>query len=95
MRAADEMLARALAARGACRIVAAEQRRWASVTFTGARHRLRLELDGAGAEAFLDGIGEAEFDLGDHLLADLVVTGREAEAEGVAVAIEALTIEAN
>jgi hypothetical protein len=43
-------------------------RPWASITFSGERHRLILCLPGPGAraaaETFLDGLGERDFTLG-------------------------------
>jgi hypothetical protein len=74
-------------------------RRWASITFTGARHRLLLTLRGEGAgpaaDAFLDGLAEREFALAGQIVVDIAATRDERE-EGervVRLTIEALTVE--
>lgn len=67
---------------------------WASVTFTGARHHLRVVAPASPAlNAWLAGLPEAEFHLRGHLVADLAVaaeahTGGQAEAT-----LEILTVE--
>lgn len=81
------------------RVEELETRSWASVTFSGARHRLRLRLSGAGAAAaagrFLDNLGEAEFVLRGHILADIALAGDpQAETnETIVFELEALTVE--
>ncbi len=51
---------------------------WASITFTGARHRLQLLFDGAEAieagERFIVLLPEHEFDIPGQLVADAAVT---------------------
>lgn len=68
--------------------------RWASATFTGARHELALDLPaGAAAQAWLAALPEAELTLRGHLVADLKLI-RSTTANGqVALVIEALTVE--
>lgn len=67
---------------------------WASVTFTGARHRLRVAAPVSPTlDAWLAALPEAEFRLRGHLVADLAVaedarTGGQAE-----VTLEILTVE--
>ncbi|TMJ17275.1 MAG: hypothetical protein E6G94_01940 [Alphaproteobacteria bacterium] len=72
-------------------------RRWASITFTGARHevRFRIEGDEAGEVAgrFVAGAAAAEFAMRGHLLADLAVVAEERVPGGVRIALEALTVE--
>jgi hypothetical protein len=72
-------------------------RSWASVTFTGARHSVSLRLEGhrAGqaADAFLDGMDEAEFDLRDHILADIVLVRQVRDEASVRLFLQALTVE--
>jgi hypothetical protein len=73
-------------------------RSWASITFTGERHRLNLCVPGPGAaaaaEAFLDGLAEREFTLRGHILADIAAAQVEHEADGqVRLTLEALTVE--
>lgn len=103
---AAEALARALRGQfagfaGTVEIDEIASRRWASITFTGARHRLGLRLAGAGARAaagaFLDGLGEREFNLRGHIVADIALKG-EVAADGedaVRFTLEALTVEAD
>jgi len=75
-------------------------RSWASVTFSGARHRIDFTLAGAeagaAADALLGNLAEAEFDLRGHILADLsLVSENRGEADKVRIALEALTVEDN
>ena len=84
---------------GAFRVDELSSRAWASVTFSGARHRVAFSLEGAGAgaaaDAFLDRLEETEFDLRGHILADiaLVRADRSAAGDKVKVTLEALTVE--
>jgi hypothetical protein len=68
-------------------------RSWASVTFTGTRHKVTLSLDAAAAARFRDGIEEAEFNLPGHILADIAVASQAREGDEVRIALEALTVE--
>lgn len=73
-------------------------RPWASITFSGERHRLVLRLPGPGAdaavEAFLDGLAEREFALRGHILADIEPIAVDREDEGqIRLTLEALTVE--
>jgi hypothetical protein len=75
-------------------------RPWASITFSGERHRLVLCLPGPGAQAavdaFLDGLEEREFALRGHILADIEATGVQRDADGqIRLTLEALTVEAD
>lgn len=76
-------------------------RPWASITSSGKRHVLRLRLEGDGAaaaaDAFLDGLAEREFDLCDHILADIVLISDERAHGGafVRLGLEALTMAAD
>ena len=73
-------------------------RAWTSVTFSGARHRLRLRLEGAeaGPAALkLSRLDEDELELRGHVLADLVVAVEEEAGDEVHLGIEALTVEAD
>lgn len=103
---AAEALARSLRGQfagfaGAVEIDEIASRRWASITFTGARHRLSLRLAGAGAraaaDAFLDGLGDREFDLKGHVVADIALEGEVAQdgEDAVRLTLEALTVEAS
>ena len=70
---------------------------WASATFRGMRHMITLRFvgtDAAGrAGRMADGMDAIEFDLPGHLVADITVTGRQEDDDGVALTIEALTVE--
>ncbi len=68
---------------------------WASVTFSGARHELRMQLSGLSGGGLLAGIGEREFDLPGHILIDIVASEIEREGEDALVTIEALTVVAD
>lgn len=72
---------------------------WASVTFTGARHRLLVLLDGEGAVGaaaeFLRDLPELDFAIAGHIVADLLLIAEERRDGGAyaALELEALTIE--
>ena len=68
---------------------------WASATFTGVRHELRLRLSGRGVEAMIAGIGEREFDLPGHILIDMGATEISRDHGGRWLALEALTVTAD
>jgi hypothetical protein len=65
-------------AQGRATVVTHSEKRWASVTFTGARHRLELLFDGPEAieagELFIAFLPEHEFDIPGQLVADATVT---------------------
>ncbi|MBC2778420.1 hypothetical protein [Parasphingopyxis marina] len=70
---------------------------WASITFSGARHRIALRLEGASApdaaRAMSEGLDYAEFDLGAYILVDIAVAETRLAGDGVHLVIEALVIE--
>ena len=92
-------LIRALAHRAGAQPAIEEiaSRPWASITFTGARHRIALRYTGPDASALAarmcDGLNHAEFDLGRHLLVDIDVVERKEEDAGCRILLEALTVE--
>ena len=79
--------------------IAVEQVDWASVTFTGARHKLRLTLDGDGAVGsaadFLEKLPDLDLPIRGHIVADIALVAEERGDNGryVALDLEALTIE--
>jgi len=76
------------------RIVEASWVPWASVTFSGARHRLVLELDASVvAQAWLVALPDLELPIRGHLVADLQVVTVETMDGVLRAAIEALTVE--
>ena len=72
---------------------------WASVTFAGARHELRVTLEGQGAlgaaSDFLAEMPEIDLPLRGHIVADLALIAEERRDGGdyVCLELEALTIE--
>jgi hypothetical protein len=72
-------------------------RRWASVTFQGARHQLVFRLEGEGAEAaaahFLSGLDVRNFELRGHLLADVSLVAEERRRGFARIRLDALTVE--
>ncbi len=81
------------------RVEPVSQTDWASVTFTGARHRLRVTLAGEGAVGaaadFLGKLSDLELPISGHLVADVALVAEERGDNGryVALELEALTIE--
>lgn len=77
--------------------------RWASLTFTGQRHRLDLRLTGhpdrieAARRAITARLCGAEFDLKGHIVADMALvaseTCRDGDLESCSMCFEALTVE--
>ncbi len=84
------LVASAAAAGVALSVEGARATEWASATFVGARHHLRLALSGGAAAVadWLDALPETELPMPGHLVADLIVTAR---GDGTA-AIEVLTV---
>ena len=74
---------------------------WASVTFCGARHHLRVALRGPGAVGaaadFLADLPELEFAIRGHIVADVALIAEERGDGGIyaMLELEALTIEEN
>lgn len=72
-------------------------RRWASVTFQGARHELAFHLEGEGAEAaagrFLSGLDARNFTLRGHLVADVSLVAEERRPGFARIRLDALTVE--
>ena len=75
-------------------------RAWASATFAGMRHRLRLSFAGdkgvERGEWLAQILAEHEFDLPGHIVADAAVIERHARREGtpaLTLTIEILTVE--
>jgi hypothetical protein len=68
-------------------------RPWASVTFSGERHKLTIRAAQQETQAFLEGLEEQEFDLYGHILADIALVEESWEGDGVRLVLEALTVE--
>lgn len=68
--------------------------RWASATFTGARHVLELIATPADAASrWVAGLPDADLPLHGHLVADVGVVETVREGERLSVRVEALTVE--
>jgi len=70
---------------------------WQSLTFIGERHEISLRLTGPDAAPALAllriRLNDAEWQLGGHVVADILVVGDRASADGsILVEIEALTL---
>ena len=96
---AATLLMRALldsAEQGGCTVtsITSDLTRWASVTFTGARHLLTLAARASPTlDAWLTGLPEAEFALRGHLVADVSVESVHREGDAATVLLEVLTVE--
>jgi hypothetical protein len=72
---------------------------WRSLTFAGERHRIDLRIPGPGAgpvaETLTHDLGEAEFSVPGHIVADIAVEGAMVEHPdgAISLTIEALTVE--
>lgn len=82
---------------GALVVEEMRSRRWASITFTGARHELRFRLEGRTAdeeaERFVSSLEAAEFALRGHVLADIALVSQVREEGRAVIEVEALTVE--
>lgn len=71
-----------------------EMKRWASATFTGARHLITLAGDASSAlDGWIAALPDAEFALRHHLVADMVVQSVTREGADVTITLEVLTVE--
>jgi len=88
-------LARALEASGpGVAVTGRSVTRWASVTFTGARHEIDCTAPASPAlEQWFADLPEKEFAFPGHLVADLTIAGMTATPERIDFRIEALTVE--
>jgi hypothetical protein len=78
---------------GQATLIDSSSRPWASVTFTGARHRLRISAPAGAADWLTERLDEIEFIIPGHIVADIVLTECTVSDGLFALAIEALTIE--
>ena len=80
-------------------IRSSSQRRWSSVTFSGARHRCELCVSGDRANELVDHATAAvmggDFAFEGHVVADIAVMDRRSPShDRVEIEFEALTVEA-
>jgi uncharacterized membrane protein len=87
------LIAALVARAGEAEVVQACSRPWASVTYTGARHLVRLMLPAAIADRLGEGLDEHEFAIPRHIVADIAIASRHDTGGIATVEIEALTIE--
>ena len=72
---------------------------WQSLTFIGEQHKISLRIPAPDAEAvasqLIDGLGEDEFSIPGHVVADVALAEEpKKQVDGsIALAIEALTVE--
>jgi len=76
---------------------------WASATFQGSRHDIQMSFEGGSARddasAFFDQIGDAEFAIAGHIVADLAIDERQMRCDpqtgqsSVTATLSALVIE--
>lgn len=75
-------------------ILSAGWTRWASATFSGARHDLLLAAPpGPALDRWMAALPDAEFTLRGHLVADLCVDSRSCIGDRVELRISVLTVE--
>ncbi len=68
------------------------ERRWASATFAGIRHYLRVRLAANGGDARLDTLPEHIFHLPGQLVADCHVPRRDRVGDMLVAEVEMLTV---
>lgn len=73
-----------------------ETRPWQSLLYDGARHHIRIALSGPEADQAIEQIrgalGEADFPIPGHLVADLRLSAVDREGDARMVSVDALTI---
>lgn len=99
MPCADHALARALVALltayGPVQPIGHDMADWASATFSGESHLVRLKMPCPSPPdmiALATTLAEAEIELGNRLLADLALAGHARDGEDMILEIEALTL---
>ncbi|MEO7691054.1 MAG: hypothetical protein ABIS51_17365 [Sphingomonas sp.] len=76
------------------RLNASDWTRWASATFTGARHEVTLEAEESGAlDGWLTELPEADLPIRGHLVADVIITSVRRAGGLATIRLEALTVE--
>lgn len=91
----EALLARLSPAR--CLMAGGDETPWSSITFSGARHRFDIELQGEGgwvaAKALAGDLPEAEFDLRNNIVADITVVALTRKPDRMTrLEVEALTV---
>ncbi len=70
-------------------------KRWASATFTGARHNFVFKTANDQALMIIKSLASQEFTIPNHLVADICVIAQQRGPDGCELEIEALTVEEN
>lgn len=76
-------------------------RPWASITFSGQRHRFGLRIEGHGAgraaDAYARDLPDREFDLAEAFVADIVLLSDERDGTGDSayLVVEALIVDSS
>lgn len=71
-------------------------RRWASATFSGARHQVSLAGTASAAlDDWLAGLGDWDVPMPGHLVADVTVAAVRRTPERIEIDLEVLTVEAD
>ena len=73
-------------------IIRSQERPWASVTFSGARHWIKLHVPSDWVAALEAELPEADFTLPGQLVADLAITAMRNLGDVTEMEIEALTV---
>lgn len=75
-------------------VIANSSTRWASATFTGARHLLSLTAQpGAALDDWLANLADDDFTLRGHLVADVAISAVTRQPDAVAIDLDVLTLE--
>ncbi|TPG18605.1 hypothetical protein EAH87_10970 [Sphingomonas koreensis] len=92
---AGTLLARALTESSpGLAVTAGEATRWASATFTGARHSIMMSgPNSCDLDGWIEALDEHEFDLRGHLVADIGIVDIVRTDLRAELRIEALTVE--
>ena len=80
----------------AAELQSSHSERWASATFTGARHRFHFAAAGLaeGVQRIAAELGESDLPLPDHIVADIALVPAAPGPDGLHFSVEALTVEA-
>ncbi|GAA0738179.1 hypothetical protein GCM10009106_26080 [Sphingomonas japonica] len=74
-------------------VITADAEPWASVTFSGARHTLRVETaSGERIARWLDALPDLDLPVAGHLIADAVVVTRHDDGVRVEAELELLSV---
>jgi hypothetical protein len=78
---------------GTATLLSGSCRPWSSVTFTGARHRLRIAAPPPAADWLTERLEAIDFAIPGHIVADIALAGCALRDGLFELEVEALTIE--